>query len=114
MFEIPIKKYEEDIDANVSNEKKQEILELFTNSNKLRSKEEFDEIGDKLGEACKNGDIELIKIYLSETIRSCSKDLMFKIDETAKTASLFKVSPNISRLRLCIYIEINSCDSCNR
>ena len=58
MFQIPIKEFEKDIDVKVSNEKKQEILELFRLSNKLRSKKEFDEIESKLHEACKECDIE--------------------------------------------------------
>ena len=51
-----------------------------------------------LHEACKEGDIELIKIYLSEKIENDSKDLTFKIDKTNKTASLFNANDNIKEL----------------
>ena len=97
MFEIPVDQYKEDIDSLLSKEKKDEILDLFTNSNQLRSEEEFREIEDNLHDACRIGDIDLIQIYLSETIKNPTKDLTFKIDRTKKTASLFKVS-NITHL----------------
>ena len=96
MIKIPIENYEKDIDAHFSKEKKSEILDLFTKSNNLRSKREFREIQSYLQEACLQGDIDLIKIYLSETIQT--EDLTFKIDRTTKTASLFQVSSNISQI----------------
>ena len=75
-----------------SKEKKKEILNLLTTHNKLRSKDEFYEIKDNLYEACENGDLEMIKILLSEKIENSSRTLKFKIDETNQTASLFKIS----------------------
>ena len=45
-----------------------------------------------LHDACRKGDFELIKIYLSKTIENDSESLKFKIDETNRTASLFKLS----------------------
>ncbi|KAK8897924.1 hypothetical protein M9Y10_000157 [Tritrichomonas musculus] len=45
-----------------------------------------------LHEACQEGDLELIKIYLSETITNESNLLSFKIDKTNRNASLFKVN----------------------
>ena len=40
--------------------------------------------------ACKKSELELIEIYLSETIKDETNDLTFKINKTNKTASLFK------------------------
>lgn len=51
------------MDTESSKEKKKEIFNLLNNS-----KEEFEEIKDSLHRACKKGDIDLIKIYLNETI----------------------------------------------
>lgn len=56
------------MDTESSKEKKKEIINLLNNYHKLRSKEEFEEIKDSLHRACKKGDIDLIKIYLNETI----------------------------------------------
>ena len=98
MFKIPIKKYEKDLDAYLSKAKKQEILDIFSNHNNLCPEEEFNEIEYKLHEAYKLGDTDLIKIYLSEKIQNDSKDKIFKIDKTAKTASLFKASSNNRQL----------------
>ena len=72
-----------------------EILELFTNSNKLRTEDEFRKIEFKLHAACQEGDIELIKILLSETIENETKELSFKINKTNQTASLFDSNPEI-------------------
>ena len=47
MFKIPVYRYKEDINSLLSKEKKEEILDLFTNSNQLRSEKEFKEIEDK-------------------------------------------------------------------
>ena len=39
--------------------------------------------------ACKSGDLELIKILLSETIEDDSQNYLIKIDKTNKTASFY-------------------------
>ena len=67
-FQIPINAYKKYMEKKSSKEKKAEILELFTTYNKLRSVEEFNEIRDDLYYACRKGDLEQIKILLSETI----------------------------------------------
>ena len=59
-------------------EKKKEILDFFTNSNNLRSEEEFKEIQQELHHACRKGDVKLIKIFLSETTEPDSKKIQFK------------------------------------
>ena len=81
MFKIPIEKYEIEIDTEFWNPKKSEILDLFTNFSKLRSKKEFDEIEYDLRQAFELDNLEVIKIYLSETIENESQDLRFKIDK---------------------------------
>ena len=91
-FKIPVDQYKKDIDSLLSKEKKEKILDLLTNSNQLHSEDEFKEISYKLHDACKLGDIDLIQIYLSETIVNHTKDLTFKIDRRKKTASLFKIN----------------------
>ena len=78
--------------------KKNEILDLLTNANQLFYIDDFEEIEYKLHEACKNGDIELIKIYLSPYIQNETKDMRFKIDKTSKTASLLEVDDSIRQL----------------
>ena len=88
VFNIPLEKYEEDIDP----EKKKEIHELFINHNKLRSQQELDEVDPLLRMACNIGYLEPIEIYLSETIENESNDMKFKINKTNKTASLFKIN----------------------
>lgn len=45
-----------------------------------------------LQKSIQKGDIELIKIYLSETIKNETGDLTFKIDKRNKTASLYKIN----------------------
>ena len=90
-FQIPIKEYEKDLETEPAKEKKKEILDLFAYSNNLRSEEEFEEIKQELHHACRKGDVELIKIYLCETIEPDSKKILFKIDRTNQTASLFKI-----------------------
>ena len=92
LFKIPIEEYEEDMNTETSKGKKREIFELLTNSNNLHSEKEFKEIKDKLHRACERGDLELIKIYLNETIKNESQDMIFKIDKTNNTASLFRVN----------------------
>lgn len=44
LFEIPIKNYEISMNTEASKGKKNEILDLLKNHNKLRSKKEFEEI----------------------------------------------------------------------
>lgn len=92
VFKIPIIKYEKNMHTRSAKEKKNEILELFSNYNHLHSKEEYKEVKNILHEACQEGDLELIKIFLSETITNESNLLSFKIDKTNWTASLFKVN----------------------
>ena len=91
VIEIPIKWYEEDIDKGSAKEMKKEILDLFANYNQLHSKDEYNEIEFFLHQFCKTGNLELIKICLSKTIVNESKDMVFKINETNKTASLYKI-----------------------
>ena len=98
MFKIPIEEYKDDMNMEAMSEKKKEILDLFTNYNNLGSKEEFDEIESNLHKACSKFDTELIKIYLSKTIKNDSKTLKFKIDQTNQTASLFKVKNKITEV----------------
>ena len=98
LIQIPIDKYTEDIDTELGEEKKNKILDLLLNSNNLRSEEEFEEIEENLYVACQKGDLELIKIYLSESIQNDSKTITFKIDKTNQTASLFKVSNDLEEL----------------
>lgn len=62
-----------------------------------------------LYEACKQGDIELIKICLSETIQAeNSQNFFYKINRTTKTASLFKVNSNINQLNIPRTVEHES------
>lgn len=49
---------------------RKEILDILTNYNNLQSENEFVEIQYQLYEACQKGNLELIKIYLSETIEN--------------------------------------------
>ena len=81
IFRIPIEEYKDVLKS----EKRNEILELFKEHNKLRSKNEYKEIEYELRDLCRKGDLELIQIYLSESIEDESKQLIFKIDETTKT-----------------------------
>ena len=109
-FQIPIEQYEKDIDAGPMKENKKEILDLFTNSNYLHCEEEYKEVEYKLHLLCREGDIELIKIYLSETLETDSQDMTFKIDRTNKTASLFKINKNISQITIPRTIKLESTD----
>ena len=86
IFKIPIEEYEEDMNTEFSKEKKKDILDLFTNHNKLRSKDEYKQFESDLHLSCQQGDLELIQIYLSETINNDSNELTFKIDKTKRTA----------------------------
>lgn len=47
-FKIPIKEYEKDMETKSAKGKKNEIIDLFNNYNKLRSKEEFEGIENEL------------------------------------------------------------------
>ena len=98
VFHIPIQQYERVLNMEFSRDKKEEIRELLTNHNQLQSQQEFDEVQNTLYEACKKGDIELIKICISETIENETKDLKFKINKTNKTASLFQPSKKIEHI----------------
>lgn len=84
IIQIFIEKYEKDFETKLEKEKKKEIIDLLTNSNNLLSGHKF--------EGYQETNLELIKIYLSETINNDSKDLQFKINKTNLTASLFKVN----------------------
>ena len=98
VFQIPIENYEKGMVGESFKDKKQEILNLFTTYNKLRSEDEFNEIKYDLDKYCKEGNLEIIKILLSKTIKNSTNTLTFKIDETNQTASLFKVNENIEEL----------------
>ena len=74
LIQIHIKNYERDMCTELTKEKKKEILDLLVNSNNLHSEEEFKDIEENLYYALREGDIELIKIYFSETIENDSKD----------------------------------------
>ena len=100
VFEIPIKDYETDMEKESSKEKKNEILDLLKNHNQLKSESEFNEIKSRLHHACQKGDLDHIKILLSETIKNSTKDLTYKIDKTTHTASLFKVDQNLENLTI--------------
>ena len=91
MFQIPIEEFEKNLETEFARGKKNEILFLLTNFNHLCNEEEFKDVQQYLHEACANGDLDLIKIYLSETIYNDSKDMSFKIDKQNHTASLFKI-----------------------
>ena len=110
VFQIPIEKYVNSINIESSIKKKNEIIDLLTNHNHLRSEEEYNQIDTKLLTACREGNIELIKICLSETVHNDSKDLTFKIDKTNKTASLFQVSSKIDHLVIPRIIKLESTD----
>ena len=90
IFEIPVKDYEKDMESESLKEKKEVILDLFRNNNQLKSRYEFSDIKNFLHDACRKGDLAQIKILLCETI--VSENLVFKIDKTNKTASLFEVN----------------------
>ncbi|KAK8834969.1 hypothetical protein M9Y10_018671 [Tritrichomonas musculus] len=110
LVQIPICKYKKDIEAGSAKEKKNDILDLFSNSNNLCSEEEFKEIKYKLHNACSEGDLDLIKIYLSETIENESKDFTFKIDRKNQTASLFKVNCDIEEVIVPRTVKYESTD----
>ena len=91
-FEIPIKEYEKDLETKSAKGKKKEILDLFKHHNKLRSEEDFRVIKENLHFACREGNLELIKIYLNESIVNDSETLELKIDETNRTASISRIA----------------------
>ena len=91
-FKIPIEKYEKDMEEESAKGKKNEILDLLNNHNKLLSEEEFKEIEKNLHLLCIEGDLDLIKIYLSEKIKNDSGTIQFKINKENRTASLFKIN----------------------
>ena len=103
MFKILINQYKKYINTLLSKDKKKEILDLFTNSNQLRSEEEFKEIECNLHDARRVGDIDLIQIYLLEKVENPTKDLSFKIDRTKKTK---QTSTNLTNLYLFVLIYI--------
>ena len=92
IFKIPIEEFEHDIDKVKMEENKKKIYELFTGSNYLRTKKEFDQIKSNLHKACRECDFDLIQILLSETIEDESKSIIFKINKTNHTASLFNIT----------------------
>ena len=79
MFKIPIEKFKNDMQTKSAKEKKDEILNLFTNHNNLHSEKEFNDVQDILHKVCQEGNLELIKIYLSETITDESNTLTKQI-----------------------------------
>ena len=88
--------------------KKQEILDLFTNFNNICSEEELQKIEYSLHKAIRRGDVEFIKILLSETIENDS--FLFKIDRTNQTASLFNVKSNIGKIIVPRTVKYESVD----
>ncbi|KAK8834051.1 hypothetical protein M9Y10_031528 [Tritrichomonas musculus] len=89
IFEIPIENFEADMNTESSKDKKERILDIFRNHNELNSEEEYQKIEYQLHYACQVGDLELIKILLSETIEDDSENYLIKIDKTNKTASFY-------------------------
>ena len=100
VFKIPINEYEEDIETKLSNEKREEIYDLFNNHNLLKSERDFEEIKEPLHYACQECDLELIKILLSDTFRNYynGRLLIFKINKTNNTASIIKVQTKLEEL----------------
>ena len=91
MIKIVFEQYEKDFNIKLSKEKKREILKFFTKFSKLRFERDFRNFENILHKACELSDVDLIKIYLSETIQNDTKDLTFQIDKINRTASLIKV-----------------------
>lgn len=92
--EILMKDYKEDMEA-LPKEKKEAILDIFTNHNQLKCKTEFDDIKNQLHDACQSGDLHYIKTLLGKTIENDSKDMTFKIVESNKTAALIKANKDL-------------------
>ncbi|KAK8840763.1 hypothetical protein M9Y10_030541 [Tritrichomonas musculus] len=84
VFQIPIENYEKDMGEESFKDKKQEILNLFTTYHKLRSEDEFNEIKYDLDKYCKEGNLEIIKILLSKTIKNSTNTLTFKLMKQIK------------------------------
>ena len=91
MFKIPIEIYEKDMNTESLKENKEKIIDLFMNHNNLVYETDFIKVKTKLHRACRECDLDLIKILLCETIVDDSKRIFYKIDKTNKTASLFQV-----------------------
>lgn len=98
MIKIPIDFYEPRLDPKLSKGKKKEILQLLSKPNQLRTENEFLEIKYKLEIACGSGDIEFIKILLSQKIDMNSEGLSYKINKVNKTASLIFVNKEMENL----------------
>ena len=96
IYEIPIEKFETDMNSELSKNKKEKILDLFRNHNELKSEDEYKRTECWLHNVCEAGDHELIKILLSETIEDDSKNYLFKIDKTNKTASFYGFKHKLS------------------
>ena len=77
-YEIPIEDFETEMNTESSKDKKEKILDLFRNHNKLKSSEAYSGIESQLHSACKKGDLELIKILLCETIEDDSKQFFIQ------------------------------------
>lgn len=73
------------MNIKLSEDKKEKILDLIRNHNKLKSEKEYNDILFQLCYACQEGDLELIYILLSETIEDDSKNFIFNIDKTNKS-----------------------------
>lgn len=58
MFNIPIKEYEKDMETNSARENKKEILDIFTNYNKLCSESELKEIKYTLHDVFQKGNVD--------------------------------------------------------
>ena len=76
----------------LTKDQKEKIFDLLLNHNKLKSYLEFKEIQMLLQYAYQECDFDLIKTLLSESYVDEFKKLIFKIDKTNKTMSLFKVN----------------------
>ena len=88
----------QDWTTNYPKKKKKEILQLLSKPNQLRTEKEFLEIKFKLEIACGSGDIDFIKILLSQKIEMNSEGLSFKINKVNKTASLIFVNKEMENL----------------
>ena len=107
VFQIPIEDLEDDMNTESAKEKKKEILDLLTNNNFL-SKEDFFEVEDDLHDACMEGDLEMIKIFLNETIEDSTNTFIFKIDKTNQTASLFRIERKVEEVNIPRIVEHES------
>ena len=94
-YKIPVNYFEEAMDTELSKEKKEQMVDLLTNHNHLKSIKEFKEIRAQLRYSCLKGNLNLIKILLSEATTQDINGQFFKIDKTNKTASLFKADQDL-------------------